>query len=271
MNTDYKQTITANADTLIAARKEWEQGTMKASNDELYVLLARCFDFYLAVSRSYDLPKALNELLTQRGFTYTNSTSLPLKVVRLVFADPKEQERYKHRLLTYARVLTIAKEQKQTAEQLPAFIEQNGGIDEIRRQGATGETKADKEKKQREAASIELASDDTSALLQIPQLPDQLQPAEGERYSIALVRKNTDGSGSIVFGTENKTALSTVLTLAGKKIAEDFIKSAEQKQEQKVFERQDANMQKLEEQQAKSFSPELSADLKEALVAETIS
>ena len=147
MNTNYKQTVATTADTLITARKEWEQGTMKASNDELYALLARCFDFYLAVSRSYDLPKALNQLLTERGFTYTNSTSLPLKVVRLVFADPSDQERYKHRLLTYARVLTIAKEQKQTAEQLPAFIEQNGGIDEIRRQGATGETKADKEKK----------------------------------------------------------------------------------------------------------------------------
>lgn len=74
-----------------------------------------------------------------------------------------------------------------------------------------------------------------------------------------------------MFGTENKTALSTVLTLAGKKIAEDFVKHAEQKQERKIAERQDANVQKLKEQQAKSFSPELTAEMKEAPVAETIS
>ena len=271
MNTDYKQTVTNNADTLIAARKEWEQGTMKASNDELYALLARCFDFYLAVSRSYDLPKALNQLLTERGFTYTNSTSLPLKVVRLVFADPSDQERYKHRLLTYARVLTIAKEQKQTAEQLPAFIEQNGGIDEIRRQGATGETKADKEKKQRETANFELSTSTATSLFKLPTLPDQLQPEEGERYSIALVRKNEDGSGSIVFGTGNKSALSTVLTIAGKKLKDDFIKNAEQKQDQQIAERQDANVKKLLEQQNESFTPELSTELKEAPVAETVS
>ena len=35
-------------------------------------------------------------------------------------------------------------------------------------------------------------------------------------YGLALVRKNSDGSGSIVFGTNNPAAVNTVLSIAGK-------------------------------------------------------
>lgn len=262
--------ITSTITPLIAARKSWQAAAYKASNDELYALLASCFDFYLAVAKSYDLPKALDALLRTRGYVFTNSTSLPLKIVRLIFAEPENQDLHKHRLLTYARVLGVAKEQGQTPETLAAFIAQHGGIDEIRRSGTKAGAQRDKEAKRREDASAELAMDDYKPLFKLTQLPKELQPEEGERYSLALVRRNFDGSGAIVFGTGNKTVVGQVLAIAGKSLEESSQQNVLQDRDAKIADRQRANLAKIKEQQTKSFSPELTFDVSEQAVAEAV-
>jgi hypothetical protein len=45
---------------------------------------------------------------------------------------------------------------------------------------------------------------------------------------LALVRKNEDGTGSVVFGTNNATAVNTVLTIAGKALKDRAAQTAEQ-------------------------------------------
>ena len=46
-------------------------------------------------------------------------------------------------------------------------------------------------------------------------------------YSVALVRKNADGTGSIVFGTNNRTAIGTVMAIAGKALRDAAVIKAE--------------------------------------------
>jgi hypothetical protein len=41
--------VASNVENLSDARMHWENGTLKASNNELYQLLNQCLDFYLAV------------------------------------------------------------------------------------------------------------------------------------------------------------------------------------------------------------------------------
>ena len=77
------------------------------------------------------------------------------------------------------------------------------------------------------------------------ELPDELQPADGEQFSLALVRKNADGTGSIVFGTNNGTAVSTVLSIAGKTLQEKAIIAAEVESAKQVNAVKQQNMAEL--------------------------
>lgn len=119
--------------TLIQQREIWEAGVYAASNTQLYDLLGRCIDVYAKVKRSTELSRGLNGLLEKRGFKFTSSTSTEVKLLRAVFGDPADPDKFKNRIYGYARVLDVAHKQGITGDQLPAFISDNGGIEGILR------------------------------------------------------------------------------------------------------------------------------------------
>ncbi|XDZ64982.1 hypothetical protein AB8880_08590 [Alphaproteobacteria bacterium LSUCC0684] len=93
-------------DSLKTKRETWENGTYKASNEELYVLLDECVDLFKEVRAHRSLVKKLNLILEEREIMMRSNTSLATKIVRLIFGDCGK------RAYTYARVLTVAAEQK---------------------------------------------------------------------------------------------------------------------------------------------------------------
>ncbi len=214
-------------DEIVAKRILWEQGTYAAVNAELYSILGDCLDLFVALKRRMNAAKAVNELLDLRGITYNNATSLELKIVRLVFASTDNVKQIENRLFSYARVIRVAADAKQTSTTLAQFITDRHGIDEIRRANKDGLTATDKAKAQVELAKAKLAMASDSDLFTGFDLPDQLQPRTGEQFSLALVRKNADGTGSIVFGTDNVAAVTSVLALAGKSLQDNAAKAAE--------------------------------------------
>jgi len=229
--TETTQTQTANfiatVNELVEKRIRWEQGTYAAANAELYSILGDCLDLYVKIKRSYDLPKGVNALLDERGVTYNASTSLELKLVRLVFADANTAPQLQNRLFSYARVIRVAADANQAGITLAKFIADNHGIDEIRRAGKDGVSAADKQKAQIDHARIQLLERSAAELFSNFALPDTLEPTVGEHFSLALVRKNPDGTGSIVFGTSNTAAVETVLAIAGKNLKGEAVKAVE--------------------------------------------
>jgi hypothetical protein len=229
--TETTQTQTANfiatVNELVEKRIRWEQGTYAAANAELYSILGDCLDLYVKIKRSYDLPKGVNALLDERGVTYNASTSLELKLVRLVFADANTAPQLQNRLFSYARVIRVAADANQSGITLAKFIADNHGIDEIRRAGKDGVSAADKQKAQIDHARIQLLERGATELFSNFALPDTLEPNVGEHFSLALVRKNPDGTGSIVFGTSNTAAVETVLAIAGKNLKGEAVKAVE--------------------------------------------
>jgi hypothetical protein len=223
--TENKFKLSNIVDELIAQRQKWEQGTYAASNAELYTLLGNTLELFLKVRSNVGLSKAVTDLLNTYSIQHNSSTSLALKIVRLVFVGKGREKTIENRAYTYARVLTVATEAGITGEQLPQFIADNHGIDELRRQNKDGETDAEKAKRARDYADAALVSE--TAISDVI-MSDSLQPVDGARYSLALVRKNEDGSGSIVFGTSNVTAVNTVLTIAGKALKDRAVQTAEQ-------------------------------------------
>lgn len=237
--------INTKVDELIAQRKAWENGTYAASNKELYAVLAKCLALYNEIARSMELSRGLNKMLALRGITHNKSTSMPLKVVRLIFVDAQNNDRFASRMFTYAKVLKIAKDENCTPDNLHNFITERGGVDEIRRNSSDGLTDAQKAK-QYEAIAEVTFNDQAQEIAKLTKVPPTLQPADGTQFTVALVRKNADGTSSIVYGSQKTALVSALLVEAGKKLQEQAAKNAKAKQSETVRITIDENLRSLE-------------------------
>lgn len=206
---------------LVKQRETWEAGTYAASNTELYAILGQTLDLLRRVKRFTELSRGLNKLLEKQGFKFTDATSTETKLLRTVFGNPNDPSQYKQRIYVYARVLAVAYDNKITGAELPAFIAKHGGIDEIRRHDPNAANKSEEEKLILHTAEKALTVADCCTIATGIKLTAELQPADDQHFSLALVRKEADGTGSIVFGTNSAALVRSVLAIAGRKIDAD--------------------------------------------------
>ena len=110
-------------------RETWEQGACRTSNLALYAVLAKCLA--IAQADTPELAKQRNASLEafykQRGYFYKKDAPPATRVVKAVFGNVDRR-----RLSTYSLVLREAIKKRVQAMQLAEWIEQNGGIQEIR-------------------------------------------------------------------------------------------------------------------------------------------
>ena len=158
------QPLTKVLADLETERETWEQGAYRTSNLALYAVLAKC----LAIAQA-DTPElakqrnaGLEAFYKQRGYSYKKDAPPATRVVKAVFGNVDRR-----RLSTYSLVLREAIKQKVLATQLAEWIEQNGGIQEIRlSQSATFVKPAAKVEKAKESFDTlpELATVKSEAL-----------------------------------------------------------------------------------------------------------
>jgi hypothetical protein len=206
-------------------RKDWDAGAFASSNDKLFAILEIAYDVCQACIANPDLTDGINYLLKLRGLKFGTTTSLELKIVRLVFADQGTQDKHKYRFLSYARVLRLATEAGLTSASLPQYIKDQGGIDEIRR-AVSKPQGASKAEKNVTVAKKCLSDLQAPGLLDAFKLPPQLKPANGNRFSLALVRDNQDGTGTIIQGLTSNVLVETALQIAGQGILDKVASAA---------------------------------------------
>ena len=123
------QPLTKVLADLETQRVVWEEGVYRTSNLALYAVLAKCLA--IAQADTPELAKQRNAGLEAfyklRGYSYKKDASPATRVVKAVFGAVDRR-----RLSTYSLVLREAIKQKVLATQLAEWIEQNGGIQEIR-------------------------------------------------------------------------------------------------------------------------------------------
>ncbi|MBU3604496.1 hypothetical protein [Polynucleobacter sp. AP-Kaivos-20-H2] len=125
--------VVVNATKLLASmeakRITWEQGAYRTSNLELYKVLADCLLFAgeLTVAESKQRNTALEAFFTERGYKYKKDSHIIARVVRAVFGNIDRR-----RISTYVLVLRQAQKSKVEATQLAQWIEDGGGIQEIK-------------------------------------------------------------------------------------------------------------------------------------------
>jgi hypothetical protein len=115
--------------SLEAKRLTWEQGAYRTSNLELYNVLAECllFSGELSVAESKQRSAALEAFFKERGYKYKKDSHISARVIRAVFGNIDRR-----RISTYVLVLRQAQKSKVESSQLAQWIEDSGGIQEIK-------------------------------------------------------------------------------------------------------------------------------------------
>ena len=112
-----------------ANRIAWENGVYRTSNQALYQVLAECLAYSgeLPVSMAKLRNAALASFYKERGYRYKEDAPLVTRVVRAVFGDVNRR-----RISSYSLVLRQAQKESVAYANLPTWIEERGGIQEIR-------------------------------------------------------------------------------------------------------------------------------------------
>lgn len=112
-----------------AKRVDWENGLYRTSNQALYQLMGECLAYCgeLTVGQAKLRNDALQAFYKERGYRYKSDMPLVTRVVRAVFGDVNRR-----RISTYSLVLRQAQKENVAYADLPTWIEERGGIQEIR-------------------------------------------------------------------------------------------------------------------------------------------
>jgi len=177
--------VLANLET---ERITWEDGAYRTSNQALYAVLAKC----LAIAQA-DTPElakqrnaALEAFYKQRGYFYKKDAPAATRVVKAVFGAVDRR-----RLSTYSLVLREAIKQKVLAANLSEWIENKGGIQEIRLSQSATFVKP--------AAKVEMGRQtfDTLPVLASVKSEALTQLADGDRLGeccLLIAEQNAEGA-----------------------------------------------------------------------------
>lgn len=216
-------------DYLAKERKAWESTDYKKANEGLYRLLAECLDLYLNkfVNASDGDKKTLRQEIAARlivdGIRVQNNTTILTMMIRFVFSSDRK------RAHGYTYVLKAALSYDKTAKELPQFIKEHGGIEEIKRRMIQSE-KAIANKAEREKALLEVKADiEKNANYPLAKVSIDLA-SNKETYAVLVTRVNAQGTSDVVAILKNaeEKFIESIL----KKIAKD--KLASQKEDDAI-------------------------------------
>ena len=224
--TEKNISIVQQLDALCTKRQAWEVTDFKKANEGLYSLLSECLDIFTNkfVNASDDERKNLRtnlvEMLTVKGVRVVKSTNTLTMFVRYVFGSDRK------RAHGYSYVLKAAISHDVVAADLPAWIVEQGGIEEVKRQMVQSEeaikrNQAIADAKAAVLTDIEVAEISPLAIVQIAGL-------KGE-YVLMLAKPGADGVATVV-ATLNDVAETTVNVLLTKMARVRVKEQAEQEQ-----------------------------------------
>jgi hypothetical protein len=207
-------TAAASTTTQIAAislidleskRQQWETTVYRTSNQQLYALLAECYVYggELPFDQAKQRSAVLADFCQQRGYVVKKESPLLNRVVKAVFGNVDRR-----RISTYSLVLRSAKAANVLPSNLAQWIEQRGGIQEIKlaRSATYVSPKAKAEKAQSTLATVSnLAVVKSDALTQL---------ADGSYMGeecVFVAEQQSDGSFAIKALTRSATALNAAL------------------------------------------------------------
>ena len=194
-NTAFSNNVVTELNGLLEKRKTWEATDYKKANQGLYSLLASCLDVFSSKFVNADdsdkktLRGELAARLTADGIRVQRNTTTLTMFVRFVFGSDRK------RAHGYTYVLKAAISYDVSAANLPSWIVEQGGIEEVRRQMIVSE-----EAKQRKADLANAQTQVKAGIEQAVVMPlaqVRLSGVTGE-HALLLAKPSPDGIVSIV-------------------------------------------------------------------------
>ena len=200
-------------DDLIALRDKhdaWLNGTYKASNDELYSLLAMCLDIYERMTGKRTLISAFATECARLGLKFKKTTPLIHRIVKYIFgADSKRASRY-------AAVLSAAQAVPVESIRLHTWIAGEGGIEEIRAKQTGRASPAARAKLNKSKGEAAARSASTQQTYDVPNF--SIKDAESP-YVAVLARVNDAGVIELIAPIADERAVEAVLAAYGASVS----------------------------------------------------
>jgi hypothetical protein len=191
--------------TLIAERENWETTLLRKSNDALYQILAQCYELYENMrggENSIQRKKALLAVCEENNYRFVSSTPLITKIVKCVFGVERR------RVSAYSIVLRTAIKQEISVAELAQWIEDMGGVEQVRLSKSPN-AKTAKQKAELGRAAIEKSK--AIATAQSELLGQKADADKAGEQCVLLAVQNADGSFSINAVINNQAATNAAL------------------------------------------------------------
>jgi len=216
--------------SLETARISWETTELAASNNRLYSILQQAYQFYLVMKQdsSKDVRKekqdALDAFIAERGYTFTTSSHDMNRVVKCVFGVDRR------RVSAYSIALREALRQEVAASDLVAFLEAEGGVEQIRMGGKkplSAKTRAQSVKAEVTSSTLGSMQFDASVL--------QVEPDWVDKQVVFVATCLPNGQFAVNTVVRHDGAVNTALA-AHHSLAQAKVRQAESAAKQAVAE-----------------------------------
>ncbi|MEQ1488170.1 MAG: hypothetical protein ABL920_06730 [Methylotenera sp.] len=206
LNDNYKKQTLATLNDLVSKRENWETTVYRKSNEMLYAILQSCFAVNHAMIGNEKEAKARRAALAQftneKGYRFTESTPVITKVVKCVFGVDRR------RVSAYSLVLREAIKQNVMLKDLPSWIEENGGVEQIRLSKAPN---AKTPKQKAEAAKSVMNQSEVLCVAKSKALSKVAEAEFAEEDCVLLATQQADGSFTIRAVIRSKGAVNAAL------------------------------------------------------------
>lgn len=181
----------AELTALVAEKKDWEANAYRTSNEQLYRLLQKCYALYKLICSQPAKAKALVEevdrFISESGSSINSSTHTLSKIVKCVFGADRR------RVSAYSLALQVALAAKVNVADIPDYIRNAGGVEELRLakspNAMTAKSKADV------AANAVVNSE--MGHIKLDALSQKLDAAKVGTQHVLIVTQGADGAFAI--------------------------------------------------------------------------
>jgi hypothetical protein len=192
-------------DRLVAQRQAWQDNAYRASNEQLYALLQECYATYKAMSMDTAEAKALRSALTDyinlKGVKFNSGTHTIVKIVQCVFGADRR------RVSAYGIVLRRALSEGVSVMDIPTYIRERGGVEEIRLAKAPNAMTT----RQKAAVAIEAVQAHSLGVFISSELAARLDAGKIGKAVVLVGTWQADGSVIVRTVVESGTAVNTAL------------------------------------------------------------
>jgi len=191
---------------LVTQNKTWEETVYKTSNEQLYAILQACYTVYVNAGTKQaakDLNEALERLAKERAFKFLSSTHTLTKIIKCVFGADRR------RASAYSIALRAANAAKKKPEDIPAFIRDSGGVEELRLAKSPNALSP----KPKAAAAEQAVDRENLAVVKADVITQKLDTAHCGQKLLLVATQEEDGSVTINAVVKNDTAIRAALAV----------------------------------------------------------